>query len=287
MQERGAARPTTLEPATRPPTRGSVAVMQSEARDRAIEAAGWYALAFWITTVLHEGAHFVAGLVVGRGPILHTTFVDYAHEGSVGDQVATALAGPLFSGISGALILLALRARRVPDATRPLVTWLGYHGLVNLVGYVFSVSFATGGDLGRVAALLELPTWLRIAITIAGFGLLRLVARPFGEVFAADAPSLDDEAAARAHARRCVMVPAWIATPLLIVAALPVPHWLALVYTLAAPLPLFDLPDALAKARSTDRSERAPALPAWSALVAFVLFVIATRLVLDRGVGMG
>ncbi len=250
-----------------------------------IDTAGWYALAFWITTVVHESAHFVAGLAVGRQPILHTTSVDYAIDGSVAQQITSALAAPLFSGISGALLLLALRAHRVPTPTRPLVTWLAYHGLVNLVGYVFSVSFATGGDLGRVASLLDLPTWLRIGITLAGFGLLRLVARPFGEVLAVNATgALADEASARSHARRAVMVPVWLATPALIVAALPVPHWLALVYTVAAPLPLFDLPDALAKHRGEAGRTHPSRLPSWAAVVAFGAFVVVTRVLLDGGV---
>jgi hypothetical protein len=32
----------------------------NEARAETLRTAGWYALAFWITTVLHEGAHFAA-----------------------------------------------------------------------------------------------------------------------------------------------------------------------------------------------------------------------------------
>lgn len=262
-------------------------VVSSSDRARTLETAGWYALAFWITTVLHELAHALVGLVVARGPVLHTTFVDYARDGAVSDQIATALAGPLFSGGSGLALLAWSRSGKVPARLAPFVTWLAYHGLVNLVGYVFSVSFAPGADLGRVAALLELPTWLRIGLTLAGFGLLRLVARPFGAVLAASSETvLDDEAQARAHAKR-VMLAAWIATPALVLAALPVPHWLALVYTVAAPLPLFDLPDALARERARSAHASVTTTRRWLGPALFVGFVIVSRALLDGGISLG
>ena len=260
--------------------------MQTDARARGLEGAGWYASAFWITTLLHELAHAVAGLVVGRGPVLHTTFVSYVRDGTTSDQIVTALAGPLFSATSGLALLAWSRSAKVPARLEPLVTWLAYHGLVNFVGYTFSVSFAPAGDLGRVAALLEVPVWLRIVITIAGFGLLRLVARPFGAVFAtsAEAP-LEDEAAARALARRTTLA-AWIATPALVLAALPVPHWLALVYTVAAPLPLFDLPDALVRERARAGRARTRGERPWIAIAVALVIVIVSRVLLDAGVSL-
>lgn len=255
--------------------------MDGPRRARIAATAGWYALAFWLTTLAHEAAHFVAGWATDRGPTMHATFVEYARTGSVTAELATALAGPLTSGLSGAILLGALRARHVPTPARPLVAWLAYHGLVNLVGYVFSVAFAPGADLGHAAALLGAPTWLRIATTVAGLCLLRLVARPFGEVFAADSAeelSTDDEA--KLFAGREVLLPAWLATPVLMLVSMPVPHWLTWVYTMTAALPLFDLPDAVVRARTTPRTSVTrlrPAVP----IVLFALVVAASRWTLD------
>jgi hypothetical protein len=261
--------------------------MQAHQRAKARNVAGVYASAFWITTLLHEAAHAIVGRLLGRGPVLHTTFVEYARDGAVSAQVATALAGPFFSAGSGLALLAWLRSERVPAPLRPLVTWLAYHGLVNFVGYLFSVAFAPGGDLGRAAALLGMPTWLSITITITGFALLRVVARPFGPVLAVSATvPLPDEAAARAYARG-ILVGAWLATPLLVLASLPAPHWITLLYTLAAPFPLFELSDALALERARAHGGTAASSHAWPYVLLFAVLVVASRLLLDGGWTLG
>lgn len=79
---------------------------------RTVESAARFALAFFLTTVLHEAAHAVVALALGRGPTLFTAHVDCALDGTVADRAWTKLAGPLFSGASGL-------ARRGRDSPRP------------------------------------------------------------------------------------------------------------------------------------------------------------------------
>lgn len=254
---------------------------------RTLESAAWYAVAFLVTQILHEVAHAAMGLVLGRGPILHTAYVDYARDGAVGARVACAAAGPLFSAVQGLVLLGVARSAllRGQPVARLFVVWLSFHGLTNFVGYVFSTSFAAGGDLGQIAAWLELPLVASLAATALGYLGLRLLARPLGRCFAELAPApLDDSAAARAWSREVGLFAGALATPVLVIAALPVPHWLSLVYVVAAFLPLFDLPKALDASRAAATRSALPAARPALAWTVYVALVVGARLALDDGI---
>ncbi|MCA9550301.1 MAG: hypothetical protein KC933_09715 [Myxococcales bacterium] len=257
------------------------------AAPRILESAGWYALAFILTQILHEAAHAAIGVATGRGPTLHTSYVEYAQEASVAAQVACAAAGPLLSLLQGILLTLVVRRGPSSPRLRLALTWLAFHGLVNFVGYLFTTSFAPGGDLGRIAGLLELPLWARLGLTGLGYLGLRYLARPLAPAFVALAPGPLDEVGAKAVAKQEGVLAGAIATPALMLAALPVPHWLSLLYVACAFLPLFDLPGAAAKAHhEAGRTPLGLARPAVS-VAAWVVTTAALRLIFDRGWPLG
>lgn len=253
---------------------------------RTVESAALFALAFFLTTLLHEAAHAVVALSLGRGPTLFTAHVDCALDGSVADRVWTKAAGPLFSGASGlALLALARSGRRWPARLRLFVAWLAYHGVVNLVGYVFTAWFAPGADVGALVRLLGLPTAGQIALTGLGYAGLRLLARPFAPVFAALSPgplTTDDEA--RAWCNEVALFAGLLATPVIILASLPVPHWLTLMYAAVTALPLLDLKKPMIAARAGAASTPlGPATPQ-RLVVAYLVVVAVGRWFLDGGV---
>lgn len=213
-------------------------------------SAALYALAFLVTNEVHELAHALAGLALDRGPTLSFGAVEYARDVSVGAQVATAAAGPLFSLVSGALLFALARRRLFGARAQLFVLWLAYHGLVNFIGYAFTTAFAASADAGRVARLLGASTPVLVGATVAGWAGLMLIARPFGAPFAALAPrDLADDAQAKGWGREVALFPALVATPAMALGFLPVPHWLSLLYVLTTPLALYDIGDRVVAAR--------------------------------------
>lgn len=255
---------------------------------RTVESAALFALAFFLTTLLHEAAHAVVALALGRGPTLFTSHVDCAVDGSVADRVWTKAAGPLFSGASGlALLALARSWRSAPARPRLFVAWLAYHGVVNLVGYVFTAWFAPGADVGALARLLGVPTVGQVALMGLGYAGLRLLARPFAPVFAALSPgplATDDDARAWAH--EVALFAGLLATPVILLASLPVPHWLTLMYAAVTALPLLDLTRPMVAARAAAAATPlGPAAPA-PFVVAYLVVVAVGRWLLDGGVAL-
>lgn len=250
-----------------------------------MESAALFAAAFFLTTLAHELAHAIAAVLVGRDPVMFTTSVHCDMEGTVSARVITTLAGPLFSGLSGAGLLFIARAMRGAPRARLFVAWLGYHGLVNLVGYVFSAWFAPDADLGSATRLLGVPTPGLIALMGLGLAGLRLVARPFGVVFAQLAPApLATEAEANAWSKELGVYAGFLATPVVMLSMLPVPHWLTLLYCGVSAFPLFDLPDAVVRARDgAGKTPLAGATPV-PFIIAFVVLVLVGRFVFDSGV---
>ncbi len=255
---------------------------------RTVESAALFALAFFVTTLLHEAAHALFALALGRAPTLFTTHVDCAIDGTVMDRVFTKAAGPLFSGVSGiALFALARAGRGMPARPRLFVAWLAYHGVVNLVGYVFTAWFAPGGDVGALVRLLGLPTAAQIALMVLGYAGLRLLARPFAPVFAALSPEpLATDADARAWTDEVALFAGLLATPVIILASLPVPHWLTLMYGAVTALPLLDLKKPMVAARSSAGSTPLGAATPARFVVVYLAVVAVGRLLLDGGVAL-
>ncbi len=254
---------------------------------RVFESAGWYAVGFFLTQLLHETAHATAGLVLGRGPTLHTGFVEYSAEGSVAARLACSAAGPVFSLVQGLVLVPVVRRGPTRPTLRLFLTWLCFHGLVNFIGYLFTTAFAPGADLGAIAGLLGLGLPARLALTGLGYLGLRGLVRPLAPAFVGLGSAVPNAEAARAAARTIGVLAGAVATPALILAALPVPHWLSLLYVACAFLPLFDLPSAAAKAAGhSGMSPLGPARPARSIGV-WVALVVLARLALDAGVRLG
>lgn len=251
---------------------------------RTWESAAIYAVAFFLTTLLHELAHALVGASYGCAPVLFTTSVRCERDVSTTAQIVTALAGPLFSLAQGlALVALVLRGG-MGARIQLFLIWMGYHGLVNFVGYVFSTSFAPGGDLNRAATLLGVPFVGQLAMTGLGYAGLRWLVRPLAPVFLALRP--DPALPARPWSQDLGLFAGLLATPVLVLALLPPAHWLALVYVITAPLPLLDLMDAAEKV-SPGPGTPLPEPKPWAWTVAFLVLVAVARGLLDRGLRIG
>ena len=220
---------------------------------------------------------------------MFTSSVVCARDGSPEAQMWTALAGPFFSLVSGALLFFVARIGALSPRARLMTLWLAYHGLVNFVGYVFTSWFAPTADMGRATRIAGATTPLLIALTVLGYAGIRFIARPFGRGVAqlASSPLLDDRAA-RDWSKESMLYAGLLATPFLALAALPVPHWLSLMYVLTCPLPLFDLPKSVAAHRAASRAAEGAtplgdARPKLAWVITLCAWIVA-RFVFDGGV---
>lgn len=196
-----------------------------------------YAVAFLVTTLLHELAHFAVSYGWGRAPTLFHNAVHSPIDVGYLARLTTTLAGPFFSAVQGAcFVALERRLRQRDPLWRLLVVWLGFHGIMNATGYLFTTAFVADADMGAAARLLGIPLPGLIAATMLGFWLIRVGARLSYPGFVALLPE-GDRASVSVRNRGLVRIAlfAWpLGVVLVLPASLPVPHWLSLMYVLIA-----------------------------------------------------
>ena len=157
--------------------------MTSMLRSRVVNSAVAFALAVLVSITLHELSHAVTGLLQGGSPELFPFSVEQGGGRTEGEQIATALTGPVFSLLSGLLILAAPLSGAAPF-WRLAWLWLGVTSVQSTFGYLITGPFAADGDVGRVWDLTGTPAlvaWLGFAAGWAGTAALGwYVARHFG-----------------------------------------------------------------------------------------------------------
>lgn len=249
-----------------------------------------YTLAFIVTTVLHELAHALTSALFGGQPVLHHVYVRHRLTSGL-PAAAAAAAGPLFSAVQGLLILALARAvSRWRPAARLFGLWLCAHGLINFSGYLLTTPFTHSGDLGKVAALLELPAAARWAIFgVGALGVLAVgaaVTRPLLQLAHGPEQVADPRGRARAIFQIAI-VPWWSGAALLALVSYPASTWLPYVHDVLAGFFLFGTwrraarlsPPAVASEQWADES-RWP----WSLGLAAA---VAVMLALHDGVRIG
>ena len=150
---------------------------------RLITSAVAFALACLVMVTLHEAAHAVAGLLQGGRPTMYAYAVDNSGLDD-GQQIVTALAGPVFSLVSG-LVVLALPRTSLPAFWRLAVLWLGLLSVQELSGHLITGAFTAGGA-GAGIVLFE-------AFGVLAAGIFLVFVRVFlpvtGRASPADLPS--------------------------------------------------------------------------------------------------
>lgn len=164
-----------------------------------------FALALLVMITLHELAHGVAAVGFGFRPVIHaSTETDPAT--AVGTQVTILLAGPVWSLISG-LVVLALPQVPVRHAFwRLAVLWFGLVSVQEFSGYLVVGAFTSVGDIGTVHKLLDTPLWIKIIVLLIGVALMYLTSR----VAIARLLQLTDPAAAMPSQLRSLGLFGWL-----------------------------------------------------------------------------
>lgn len=123
----------------------------------------WYATAYSVGILLHEGAHAAAGYAQGASATLYNFWVDFT---ATEHQIAIArFAGPAFSLVVGAIATVWWRRCRNSTAGLPLA-FLAAFGLSGFFGNLMSASFV--GDFSGVARELAVPIPARYVASVIG-----------------------------------------------------------------------------------------------------------------------
>lgn len=130
-------------------------------------SALWFATAYTIVILVHEGAHAVTAAAYGLETTLFHFWVniDSSHVSTAAQRAAFGSAGPLSSLLVGLLASFAYGRAQTTGSAVPLL-WLAACGVSNFTGNVMSTAFI--GDFSNVAGWIGLPMVVRYAISLAG-----------------------------------------------------------------------------------------------------------------------
>jgi len=144
-------------------------------RGRLVTSVTAFALACLVMITLHELAHAVAGALQGNSPVMFGFSVD--QQSQTNEQaIVTALAGPVFSLVSG-LLVLAVPIGRLAPIWRLVVLWFGLLSVQEFSGYLITGPFANVGDIGSALQRAGAPAVVAWLGFVVGWGLTYLLAR--------------------------------------------------------------------------------------------------------------
>lgn len=200
-----------------------------------INSAVLYALAFLLTTILHELGHAFTGALLGSEPVLHHNFVEHRSTGhlSSGQEIAIALAGPLTSLLQGLIVGFVFLKSKRRSLTELFLLWWAVLGFANFLGYLMTGPVFTDGDIGKVFDTAGTAVWVRIVLAVVGAGLLLFIAykmtKPFLE-FSPRAEWLDNGASRKKFSLHSLILPWLIGSALITLLYLPVIAIVSIIY---------------------------------------------------------
>ena len=133
--------------------------------DRLVNSTVAFVGALFLSVTLHELAHGLTALAFGVTPTVYAGHETHAAL-SPGQESWVALAGPLFSLVSGLIVLLAPRRGR--GFWRLFRVWFGVLSVQSFFGYLMTGPFVAYGDIGHAFRLLHAPGVAYVASFVVG-----------------------------------------------------------------------------------------------------------------------
>lgn len=189
---------------------------------------------------LHEGGHYVTGMVCGGQHVLHHNYVTHTGLPSDAAHIAEAMAGPLVSLLMGIIFQLLLQRKTYRGMTALFTFYMSAFSYIGFFGYMFIAPFFAYGDTGYVLRAIGCPMWLIIVQAIAGALALYMVMRKLAVHIVAlmSTATATDIKARRRFVSYIIFYPllAGIVTTTLL--NLPVPTTLSLIAPMTSPVTL-------------------------------------------------
>jgi hypothetical protein len=126
----------------------------------------WFAIAYSLNIVLHEGAHAFTAFALGVPSTLFNFSVNTdGASASDGTRALIGIAGPVMSLIIGMVCFCLYRRKRESAGGLPLL-YLATFGATIFFGNLMSAAFV--GDFSTVASALDLPMAMRYSVSVIG-----------------------------------------------------------------------------------------------------------------------
>lgn len=123
-----------------------------------INSAIAFVLAGMLVTTIHELSHLTTARILGVQATLYPNFIDLHGTVSDLDTGLIAATGPLFSLVTGLLIIWLVKTKSWKSGfARLLVLWFGFLSAETGFGYFFVAPLVSDGDTGLVLALAHAP----------------------------------------------------------------------------------------------------------------------------------
>ena len=132
---------------------------------RLINSTVAFVAALFLQITLHEFAHGFAALTLGATPTVYASYENHAPLSSTG-EILIALAGPVFSLVSGFVVLALYRSGR--GFGYLFGTWFGIVSAQNFFGYLMTGPFIKYGDIGKVLRLVSASVPVYLLVFLAG-----------------------------------------------------------------------------------------------------------------------
>ena len=190
-----------------------------------------FVAAFIMTTIIHEGGHYVSYALFGENPTLFHNYVQTSAQSmDVHVRVTSAMAGPLISLVQGLVFGYVVTREKRNTPTALLFLWLSLLGFVNFFGYLVMTPFTTTGDTGKVAELLNMDDSIRIAIAVIGFAVLLVTIFRIARYFAHFIPVQNDEELKTKYVYRLMFFPIVLGSLVNALLAFPAVAILSIIY---------------------------------------------------------
>lgn len=188
-----------------------------------------------IGTLLHEFAHFIVALYYDVSPVLHHNYVSF-DESKVNAQQHTiiAAAGPLFSLMSGCVIIYWSKKIKKIGLIKLFLLWLGMNGILMFLGYLLIAPFAEVGDTGKVFHYFGWPKMIMLLVAIASFMVILKIFKGLSKQFRFYKSSeVFDQ---KNTAKQLFLIPILADIVIVTLLSLPVPVWVSLLPTVFMPM---------------------------------------------------
>lgn len=202
-----------------------------------------FTIAFLASTLIHEGAHAVTALALGRHPVLHHNYVAMAAEPppSAAARLWVPASGPLASLVLGVGCLLWVRSRQTATLVSLTTLWLALKAFIGFFGYLLMGPLFAYGDTGRVYTALGLPGLVSWLLALGGLAALVAVVRGTTSDFERHAPPAlpGRERSRRRLANAMIAWPLFSGVVVTTLLSLPVPTFASLLHPMTSPFVVF------------------------------------------------
>jgi hypothetical protein len=244
-----------------------------------------FVVAFGLTTFLHELAHAITAKFIGIESILFHSYVSYDNsKTSAINQIYILSSGPLFSFLQAIAFIMLLRKKSKFDFIGLFYLWMGIIGMVVFLGYIMMGPFMPYGDTGKIYAILSIPNYVSISLSILALIVIIFFFRKLTPVFSDFLFNL--KAASEFEKQKSYMLffllPIALGTIINVLTSLPAPTMMSLAFPLVIPLALAPSAIRLKKTnwfsdKESSRKNDFSKTSYWS-IIAMILIIVISRI---------